>query len=112
MINVFMDDLRKAPPGFILAKSAEECLLLLRECEIEVLSLDYDMGYGNDDGLEIAKRMVLERLYPQEIALHTSSARGRREMFEVLYPAIPPETKLHNGPLSAGRLNQLAERRG
>ncbi|WP_151736300.1 cyclic-phosphate processing receiver domain-containing protein [Paenibacillus tengchongensis] len=109
MINVFMDDLRKAPPGFALARSVEECLLMLRECEIAVLSLDYDMGPGSLSGTEVAARMVLEHLFPREIALHTSSSRGRREMYEILYPAIPRETKLHHGPLSVERLRQLAE---
>lgn len=112
MINVYMDDYRKHPPGFTLARTTEECLLLLRECEVDILSLDYDMGPGDHHGGEVAKAIVLEGLFPREIYLHTSSARGLKEMFELLYPAKPEDTILHRGPLSPERLQELAIRVG
>ncbi|MBW4080432.1 cyclic-phosphate processing receiver domain-containing protein [Paenibacillus sp. S150] len=108
MINLYMDDYRKHPPGFTLARSTEECLLLLRECEVCVLSLDYDMGPEDFSGGEVARRIVLEGLFPHEIYLHTSSLQGRREMYEILYPAVPGEVLLHNGPLDPARLLELA----
>ncbi|UQZ37749.1 cell division protein FtsJ [Paenibacillus sp. PK3_47] len=107
-MNVFMDDLRKHPQGFTLARTTEECLLLLRECEVGILSLDYDMGPGDYSGKEVAARIVLEQLFPREIYLHTSSASGRRKMYEILYAGLPADTELHNGPLSAGRLAEIA----
>ncbi|WP_019910709.1 cyclic-phosphate processing receiver domain-containing protein [Paenibacillus sp. HW567] len=110
MINVFMDDYRKQPKGFVLARTTEECLLLLRECEVRILSLDYDMGPGDFSGGEVARRIVLEGLFPREIYLHTSSHRGRKEMYETLYPAISDAHLLHNGPLDPGRLAEIAER--
>ncbi|SET32775.1 cyclic-phosphate processing receiver domain-containing protein [Paenibacillus sp. NFR01] len=109
MIHVYMDDLRKRPPGFTLARTTEECLLLLRECEIGVLSLDYDMGPEDVSGGEVARKMVLEGLYPREIYLHTSSALGRKAMYETLYPAVPLETSLYSGPPDARRLKEIAE---
>lgn len=112
MINIYMDDCRKRPPGFTLARTTEECLLLLRECEVDILSLDYDMGPGDDNGGEVAKRIVLEELFPREIYLHTSSALGLKEMFEILYPAKPEGTILYHGPLSSERLQELADRDG
>lgn len=108
MINVYMDDLRKHPQGFTLARTTEECLLLLRECEVQILSLDYDMGPDDYSGNEIAVTIVLEQLFPREIYLHTSSAIGRREMYEILYAGLPAGTRLHNGPLSPGRLSEIA----
>lgn len=98
MINIFMDDYRKRPEGFTLARTTEECLLLLRECEVNILSLDYDMGPGDYSGDEVARRIVLEGLYPREIYLHTSSSAGRKAMYELLYTAVPEGTVLHNGP--------------
>jgi hypothetical protein len=103
-----MDDLRKHPQGFTLARTTEECLLLLRECEVRILSLDFDMGPDDYSGNEVAARMVLENLFPSEIYLHTSSASGRRKMYEILYAALPGGTKLYNGPLSEGRLAEIA----
>lgn len=108
MINIFMDDCRKLPQGFTLARTTEECLLLLRECEVNILSLDYDMGPDDYSGDEVARRMVLEGLFPREIYLHTSSSWGRREMYELLYAGKPEETMLHNGSLSNEALAQIA----
>lgn len=108
MINIYMDDLRKPPPGFTLAKTTEECLLLLRECEVNILSLDYDLGPDDYNGSEIARRIVLEELFPREIYLHTSSASGRRKMYELLYPAMPEGSRLYNGPLPEEKLKGVA----
>lgn len=108
-INVYMDDYRKFPQGFTLARTTEECLLLLRECKVGILSLDYDMGPGDYTGCEVAKRIVLEGLYPREIYLHTSSFWGRKEMYEILYAAKPEGTLLYNGPLSSDRLHEITE---
>jgi hypothetical protein len=108
MIHVYMDDYRKVPKGFTLARTTEECLLLLRECEVGVLSLDYDMGPVDDTGGEVARRIVLEGLFPREIYLHTSSPWGRREMYEMLYAAKPEGLLLHNGPMSPEKLQEMA----
>lgn len=108
MIHIYMDDLRKGPKGFALARTTEECLLMLRECEVDILSLDYDMGPDDFTGGEVARRIVLEGLYPQEIYLHTSSLWGRKEMYEILYAAKPEGMLLVNGPLTADKLHQIA----
>ncbi|GGF63748.1 hypothetical protein GCM10010912_06050 [Paenibacillus albidus] len=108
MINVYMDDYRAMPHGFTLARTTEECLLLLRDCEVRVLSLDYDMGAADYSGGEVARRIVLEGLYPREIYLHTSSPWGRKEMYETLYAAVPAGVVLHNGPMSSGKLQEIA----
>lgn len=107
-MNIYMDDMRRRPAGFALARTTEECLLLLRSAPVDVLSLDYDMGPEDYSGAEVARRMVLEGLFPQEIYLHTSSPLGRKEMYEILYSAVPAGTRLHNGPLGLERLQEIA----
>ncbi|MNW67254.1 hypothetical protein D3C74_458140 [compost metagenome] len=52
--------------------------------------------------------MILEGMFPREIYLHTSSSRGRREMYELLYTARPDGTVLYNGPVSAEVLAGIA----
>jgi len=108
MIHVYMDDLRKPPKGFALARTTEECLLMLRECEVDILSLDYDMGLDDYSGDEVAKRIVLEGLFPKAIYLHTSSLWGRREMYEILYSAKPEGMLLTNGPIDYTTLSEIA----
>ncbi|WP_248925593.1 cyclic-phosphate processing receiver domain-containing protein [Paenibacillus hamazuiensis] len=99
MIRVFLDDMRRCPEGFVLAKDAAECILLLEQCEVEVLSLDYDLGPGQPTGLEVVMHMVRKRLFPREIYLHTSSASGRVSMFNLLYAHKPEGTVLYNHPI-------------
>jgi len=108
VINVYMDDFRKVPQGFTLARTTEECLMLLRDCEVNVLSLDHDMGPVDDNGSEVARLIVMEGLFPREIFLHTSSLWGRNEMYETLYAAKPEGMLLHNGPMSQDRLQAIA----
>ena len=108
MINVYMDDFRKVPQGFTLARTTEECLMLLRECEVDVLSLDHDMGPVDDTGSEVTRLIVLEGLFPREVFLHTSSLWGRKEMFEMLYAAKPEGMLLHNGAMSQAKLQAIA----
>ncbi|KFN08727.1 ribosomal RNA methyltransferase RrmJ/FtsJ [Paenibacillus macerans] len=108
MIHVYMDDFRRCPQGFTLARTVDECLELLRLTEVDILSLDYDMGPGEKNGTDMAAAMVREGLFPREIYLHTSSNSGRKSMYEILYPNKPEHVLLHNGPISFERLDEIA----
>lgn len=78
MIHIYMDDLRKVPKGFTLARTTEECLLMLRECKVDILSLDYDMGPDDYSGGEVARVIVLEGLYPEKF-IYTPPVCGGEE---------------------------------
>ncbi|MFD1884281.1 cyclic-phosphate processing receiver domain-containing protein [Paenibacillus wenxiniae] len=108
MIHLYLDDYRPCPKGFALARDGEECLMLLRECEVDVLSLDHELGWGQMDGTDVVKAMIHEGLYAREIYLHTSSMSGKQRMYELLYQAKPEHVILHNGPIPADRLEQIA----
>ncbi|MDP4098625.1 cell division protein FtsJ [Paenibacillus sp. P96] len=109
-MNLYMDDYRRCPPGFTLARDAEECLLLLREYKVEILSLDYDLGPGEPTGLEVAAGMVRERLFPEQIYLHSSSLSGRRQMYEMLYDNLPEGVQLCNHPVPPELLSSIEGR--
>ncbi|MFI2855765.1 cyclic-phosphate processing receiver domain-containing protein [Paenibacillus sp. JSM ZJ436] len=104
MIHVYLDDWRACPPGFALARNGEECLMLLRECKVGILSLDYELGPDVMNGGDVAAAIVREQLYPEEIFLHTSSPSGRTRMYEMLYQHKPPGVKVHHGPMPADYL--------
>lgn len=108
MIHVYMDDFRRCPQGFTLARTIDECLELLRLTEVDILSLDYDMGPGEPTGTDMAAAIVREKLYPREIYLHTSSIYGKKSMYEILYPHLPEHVRLHNGPVPFERLDEIA----
>jgi hypothetical protein len=90
MINIFLDDLRQCPEGFILVKNVSECKKLLIENEVNILSLDHDLGLHDETGYNIALFLVEElqsfgrNYWPNEIYLHTDNPVGRQNMFQLL----------------------------
>ncbi|MVP00404.1 cyclic-phosphate processing receiver domain-containing protein [Paenibacillus lutrae] len=107
MIHVFLDDQRRCPAGFTLARTIAECKLLLEECEVDILSLDYDLG-GEESGWDLVAWMIAARRYPGSIYLHTSSMEGRSRMYQALYASKPETVNLHAGPPPTELLERLA----
>jgi hypothetical protein len=109
MIHVYLDDLRPCPKGFTLAHNVEECILLLQDCEVDVLSLDHDLGWNQQNGYEVAAWMVQQKRFAKEIYLHSSSLPARKRMYEMLYFAKPVEVQLYETPVPELRLFQIAK---
>ncbi|UHA73098.1 cyclic-phosphate processing receiver domain-containing protein [Paenibacillus sp. 481] len=108
MIHVYLDDWRRCPAGFALAKNMEECLLLLEEEEVGILSLDHDLGPGEPTGTELVMEMVRRKAYPsQAIYLHTSSLIGKQRMYELLYTSKPEHVQLISGPMPDAVLERV-----
>jgi hypothetical protein len=99
MIYVYLDDLRPCPRGFVLARNAEEFMLLLEYESVGIASLDHDLGWNVPNGLEVARRMVELQRFPQEIYLHSSNPSGRASMYQLLYNHKPEGTKLYMTPM-------------
>ncbi|MFF2089720.1 cyclic-phosphate processing receiver domain-containing protein [Paenibacillus sp. NPDC058174] len=108
MIYVYLDDYRTCPPGFVLARNAEECKLLIDSESIGILSLDYDLGWSEPTGYEVVRYLVETGKYPEQVYLHTSSAAGRMQMYHMLSSNAPIELKLHNGPMPSTLLEEIA----
>ena len=98
-MNVFLDDLRPCPRGFVYAQNRDECVELLRSEPIGILSLDYDLGWGQPTGYEVALYIAQSGRYPDEIYLHTSSREGLEQMYKVLSDALPPGKLLFGGSM-------------
>lgn len=109
MIHIYLDDSRRCPQGFVLAKSAEECILLLQECEVDILSLDFDLGWNHPNGGEVARWIAHSGKYPRRIYLHTSSHAGKIMMYDLLYQSKPDGVALHQSPMPEALLMQIAE---
>jgi hypothetical protein len=107
VIHLFLDDLRPCPKGFVLARNAEECILLLQECDVDILSLDHNLGWGSPTGYDVAKWIVREQKYPRQIYLHTSNPVGRQNMFQLLYHYKPEGVRVHNGPMPSEVLRRI-----
>lgn len=99
MINVYLDDFRRCPEGFVLAKNAAECKLLIDHESINILSLDYDLGWNEPTGLEVVRHMVEHKKFPKQIYLHSSSLAGRQQMYALLMQHIPRDVELYATPM-------------
>lgn len=104
-INIFLDDERIEPEGFIVARDAHACLELLRQHQgrVAVLSLDHDLGDPScGTGMCVVREMLEEGLYADEIYTHSRNPYGRQAMFESLVQGrerglIPAHVKVFNG---------------
>lgn len=88
-INLYLDDLRKAPKGFTVARNVEEALSIMQHNKIHILSLDHDLGMdekGNllQTGYDLVKIICQIGLRANKIYLHTSNVVGREAMYETL----------------------------
>ena len=50
-MNVYVDDLRDCPKGFTIARTFEEAVTLLQQHEVDILSLDHDLGEDAEGNL-------------------------------------------------------------
>lgn len=76
MVNIFVDDQRECPEGFMLARTFEDAqaLLLSNKGNIEYLSLDNDLGQGfGKDGMDLFEFMQNNGVFPVHLNCHTSS---------------------------------------
>lgn len=108
MINVFLDDVRPCPRGFTVARTADECLTLLRECEVGILSLDYELGFGQPNGFAVVSGLIAAGKYPQEVYVHSSSMLGRAHMTKALREAGISGMTVHDGPMPPDVLARAA----
>jgi len=108
LINVYLDDVRPCPRGFVPARSAEECLLLLEAEEVDMLSLDFELGFGMPNGLAVVHAMIATGRYPKRVFVHSSSMMGRALMVRALREAAPAGLVVHDGPMTEDVLREAA----
>ncbi|QAY66040.1 cyclic-phosphate processing receiver domain-containing protein [Paenibacillus protaetiae] len=109
MIHVYLDDFRACPKGFVLARNAEECKLLIDSEPIGILSLDFDLGWGQPTGLEVARYIVETGKYPQHVYMHSSSTHGKMQMYAMLSETAPLDMGLSNHMMPDSLLLQIAQ---
>lgn len=85
MAKVYLDDERPVPEGWIGALNAKDAIKLLSSLEVEVISLDHDLGddtagTGYDVLLWIEEQTYAKRYSPPAIKIHTANASARSKM--------------------------------
>ncbi|MBO1578211.1 cyclic-phosphate processing receiver domain-containing protein [Bacillus sp. XF8] len=81
-MNVYMDDQRPCPFGYVLVTTVEDAVKIVRDYDVSILSLDYNMGWRQKSGLDFLEIFCTEGLYVQEIHLHTNDSIGMQYMLE------------------------------
>ncbi|MBJ8103941.1 MULTISPECIES: cyclic-phosphate processing receiver domain-containing protein [Bacillus cereus group] len=79
-MNVYMDDQRSCPYGYLLATTVESALQFVRINKVNILSLDFNMGWRQKNGAEFVEAFCREGLYVNEIHLHTNDVIGMHKM--------------------------------
>lgn len=91
-INLYLDDLRDCPEGFVVARNIEQAIKYLRTCEVDILSLDHDLGENEKGeilptGYDLVKYFCEHGLRANKIYIHTDNGVGRENMFATLMGA-------------------------
>ena len=94
VFDLFLDDMRSAPPGYTLVRTIEECQMLLEEVVVHRLSLDYHLGDGRKAD-EVTAWIVKTGHWPQEIYLHSSDEGARLRMYHFLKDHAPSGVIVH-----------------
>lgn len=112
-INLYVDDLRDCPEGFVIARTVEEAKEYFKNFEIGILSLDHDLGVDDKEnllptGYDLVKYICEEGLRADTIALHTDNPVGRDNMFYTLLGAIErgfidSDIKLYPHPITPNK---------
>lgn len=103
-ISVFLDDYRQPPEGYVLAETIDECLILLKNYDIDHLSLDHDLTSYTRNGLLLVKIMVEEQLFANRITIHSANSVGGKAMYKWFKQAqhdylMPPSININLRPL-------------
>lgn len=84
-MKIWLDDWRDEPSGWVWAKTVKEMMLYLDRCEVSEVSLDYDLGDFETNGLGAIIRMRENfeengKLPPPIIHIHSQHPNGKIEM--------------------------------
>lgn len=86
-MKIYLDDLRENPyPDYVLVRSAEEAIELIKTGEVTHISFDHDLGPPElGDGYGVAKvieELAHEKAIPKmEWQIHSANPRGQKDIY-------------------------------
>lgn len=106
--NIYVDDLRDVPEDFTIARTMQEAIYYLEKYDINILSLDHDLGEDEEGnllptGYDLVKYICGNEIKVKKIFIHTDNPVGRENMYETLIGAqrrgfIDSDIKIYNYP--------------
>lgn len=84
-MNVYLDDERDAPEGWVRTYTPEETIALLKTGQVKQLSLDHDLGTGQhgngyDVLLWLEWEVAVNGFQPPKIYIHTANPSAAQKM--------------------------------
>jgi len=93
-MNLWVDDIREPPDGWVWAKSAAEAKQYLKTRQVEKASLDHDLSfdhysvtdnYNEETGYDLVKWMCETGHWPKEKpVVHSMNPVGRQNMIQLI----------------------------
>jgi hypothetical protein len=96
-MKVFVDDLRQAPPGWVLARTITEAIRMLDDFAVDEVSLDHDIVFVDERGVFTGKHAAEDfspvarfiRALPSEkrptvVRIHTANPIGAIRLESIL----------------------------
>ena len=89
-MNIWLDDIRQAPEGWVHVHNLDELDALVKKLgekfEIDVMSFDYHLAHPKR-GIDVMKYLAdlcaqekTRRYWPKEVRYHTNDPKGEEEM--------------------------------
>jgi len=84
-MRVYLDDLRNPLEGYTLVRNVEDCITLLEKNNVDILSLDHDLGENEKDGYQVVlwleNKIYEEPQYvPPFVVTHSQNPVGRERI--------------------------------
>ena len=83
-MKIFLDDEREAPDGWYLVRDANEALMLILSGNVEIISLDHDLGNDPYTGYwllnRIEERIAAGETIETKFVVHSANPVGRQNM--------------------------------
>lgn len=96
-IKLWLDDMPERDPAgsdWIIARTVDECIEVLKRGNVDIVSLDHDLGdiryepYPREyTGMDVVKWMVNNSVFPRVINIHSWNRTGSVRMLEYLESA-------------------------
>lgn len=89
-MKVFLDDIRNPPDdSWTVVRTARDCFSLLENEQVEVISLDHDLGENVQTGYDVAnwieRKVFLHPSYKcPDILIHSANPVGRQNIQRVI----------------------------
>ena len=100
-MNLWLDDVRPAPAGYVACRSVNEAIGWLTKEPIQHMSLDHDLGDYADqggDGVKLVLWMAEHEVWPVERpVVHSMNPVGRRNMESLIGRYFPASATMLGG---------------